>query len=96
MEIHLTPELETFICEGIESGRFSDVQTALMEGLNLLREQNNNFERLHIDVQIGMDDIENGRFRTMDAAYLEGFGEQLKQRGMSRLFGSKSRSDHED
>ena len=65
--VHLTEREDSFIEEGVQSGRFSDASEVVREGLRLL-EQNENqarLEWLRNATQQGVDAAERGEYTTL-------------------------------
>ena len=64
MNVSLTPELEKFISERVESGQYRSASEVVREGLRLLiRNDELRHERLkslHRDIQIGLDELDAG------------------------------------
>jgi antitoxin ParD1/3/4 len=63
MEIALAPELEQFIQEQIQSGRYSSASEVIFAGLQLLKDQQiykGRFEELRQEVSIGLAASEAG------------------------------------
>ena len=74
--VHVTDHLDTFIKQGVLSGRFTDADQAISEALGLLeqREADNQAKLawLRAAAQEGFDQIERGEGRSFSSA------EQLK------------------
>jgi Arc/MetJ-type ribon-helix-helix transcriptional regulator len=51
MELHLTPDQETFIRQGIEAGRFHDKEDAVQEAMSLWEER----ERRRVEILAAVD-----------------------------------------
>lgn len=72
MNITITGELEELINEQLKSGLFDSPSQVIREGLRLLREQNQlreiRREELRREIQKGIDDIREGRFKTYNSA----------------------------
>ena len=74
----LPPELQSFIADGIASGRFRSEDEAIVEGLNLLRGRERKLEALRADIQIGVDEADAGLVSPLDI-------DDIKRRGRERL-----------
>ncbi len=72
MNITLTPELESFINEKIQSGLYNSPGEVLREGLRLLRERDElqrwRKEELRREVMKGVEQMRNGQYRTYNSA----------------------------
>jgi len=87
MNITLTPELENLINEKIKSGKYDSPGEVVREGLRLLKEQDElkriRLEELRREVQKGIDDMREGRFKTYNSP--EELAEEIIRRGMEKL-----------
>jgi antitoxin ParD1/3/4 len=65
MNISLTPALEKMVQEKVDSGLYNSASEVMREALRLLNEQDEirkmRVEELRKDIQLGLDDIRNGR-----------------------------------
>ncbi len=72
MEITLTPDLEKFINDKLESGSYDSPSEMVREGMRLLKEQDQlreiRREELRREVQKGIDAGREGRFTTYESA----------------------------
>ena len=68
MNISLTPELEKFINDELESGDYKSANEVVREGLRLLRWRREKLDALRREIQLGIDAIEHGRFREYTSA----------------------------
>ena len=66
MNVSLTPELEKIVNLKVESGQYNSASEVMREGLRLLQQRDAALERklawLKGEIQIGIDDLEAGRF----------------------------------
>lgn len=66
MNISLTPELERIVNLKVESGKYNSASEVMREGLRLLQQRDEAYEQklawLKGEIQIGIDDLEAGRF----------------------------------
>ncbi len=91
MDIHLTPDQEAFIREGIDAGRFRNAADAVQQALSLWEER----ERRRAEILMSVDKAEaslargEGRIITTPNS-LRKLAEEVKQRGRRRLAGEKS------
>jgi antitoxin ParD1/3/4 len=72
MEITLTPELEDLLNEELQTGDYFSPTDVLREGLLSLRTRRIpkevRLENLRREVQKGIDDIQQGNYKTYDSA----------------------------
>ena len=89
MNISLGPQWEAFIDNNIKSGRYQTVDEVLLDGLRLLREEEEHYlidmEDLRREVDKGIEALENGDFVEYDAEGLKQHLEDVKSRGRDRL-----------
>ena len=87
MEITLTPDLEKFINDKLESGSYDSPSEMVREGMRLLKEQDQlreiRREELRREVQKGIDDVREGRFKTYNSG--EELAEEIIRRGKERV-----------
>lgn len=66
MEIHLNPDLEQFLREKVESGKYDSFEEAINEGIKLLMNQEliyqGRFEELKHEIAIGVEAAQKGEF----------------------------------
>ena len=67
MNVSLTPELEAMIDSKVGSGKYNSASEVVREGLRLLQQRDEMHEAklnaLRAEIQLGIDDLEAGRFR---------------------------------
>ncbi|HUE20720.1 MAG TPA: hypothetical protein VMQ86_03510 [Bryobacteraceae bacterium] len=86
MELHLTPEQEAFIREGIEAGRFQGKEDAVQEAMSLWEER----ERRRLEILAAVEQAEvslargEGRRITTHEEVTQ-LTQDIKRRGMARL-----------
>ena len=72
MNITLSPELENLVNEQVKSGLYNSPSEVVRDGLLLLKEQAQlkqlRREELRREVQKGIDDIREGRYKTYNSA----------------------------
>ena len=82
LNVSLPPELENRVRQHVESGLYSSASEVIREALRLFEAYQGvraaSLTSLKADIAAGMDDIEAGRVRTLDA-------EDLKRRGREVL-----------
>jgi antitoxin ParD1/3/4 len=85
MNISLTPELEHYIKDKIAGGMYHSASEVVREALRLLRRHDElariEVEELRREIQLGLDDLDQGRKTVFDESALEG----IKSRGRERL-----------
>lgn len=68
MNVSLTPELEGYVHEKVQSGRYTSASEVVREALRMLQERDESrladLEAMRVHVQRGIDDAEAGRTRT--------------------------------
>lgn len=82
MNISLTPELEKFVNERVESGMYYSASEVIREGLILLKEQETlkqiKINELKQEIQKGIDSLNEGGAIPFDA-------EKIKSEGRKRI-----------
>lgn len=75
MNVSLTPELEQFVTIKVKSGLYNSASEVVREGLRLLEQRDElrelKLEALRTEIQIGVTDLEAGRYRNGRAAMTE-------------------------
>lgn len=73
MNVSLTPELEKFIAQKLDSGLYSSASEVVREGLRLLRQQelvqSQRLAQLQSDIQSGLDQLDAGQGVDGEAAF---------------------------
>lgn len=73
--ISLSPKLADLVDEKVASGDYDSAGEVVRAGLHLLdqhdRLQNAKLEALKTDIQVGLDDLENGRTQSADEVFAE-------------------------
>ena len=85
MNVSLTPELERIVNENVSSGLYGSASEVVREALRLLHERQLRLADLRREIQIGIDDLDNGRSHVADHEFYE----RIKQEGRARLAGRK-------
>jgi antitoxin ParD1/3/4 len=62
MNVSLTPELEKLVNDEIKNGDYKSASEVVREGLRLVRLRRQKLAALRLEIQIGIDDIEQGRY----------------------------------
>jgi antitoxin ParD1/3/4 len=67
MNVSLTPELERIVNFKVESGLYNSASEVIREGLRLLQQRDEmrelKLEALRKEIQLGINDLEAGRFK---------------------------------
>ena len=79
MELHLTPQQEAFIEQGVRRGRFASEDAAVREAVELLEAQERLLEGLRAAVDEGDQDIAQGRYTEYTNETLPQLAEELKR-----------------
>ena len=94
MELHLTPDQEAFIRQGIEAGRYHAKEDAVQEAMSLWEER----ERRRLEILAAVEQAEaslargEGRRITTHEEVTQ-LTEDIKRRGMARLPPSRTSAD---
>ena len=85
MNVSLTPELEQYVSGKVESGLYHSASEVVRDGLRLLKEKEElhraRVEELRREVQVGIDQADQGRSKPLTDDLVEG----IKARGRGRL-----------
>ena len=88
MNVSLTPELEAWIQDRVQTGRYRSFSEVVREAIRLLQEHEEikhlRLEELRRLVQVGLDDMDAGRV----VEFTPDVTESIKRRGRKRLAGS--------
>lgn len=75
MNVSLTPQLEQFVREKVDSGRYLSASEVVREGLRLLEERDHvqqmKLETLRRELMIGVEQIERGEVVDADDVFAE-------------------------
>ena len=86
MNVSLTPELDKFVAEKVQSGFYSSIGEVIREGLRLLKQQDDlkllRFEQLKREIAVGIEQLDNGEGRAFDSAFA--LTEHIKTEGRRR------------
>jgi antitoxin ParD1/3/4 len=84
MNVSLTPELEQFVSQKVESGLYQTASEVIREGLRLLREKDEMRQRklddLRKDLAVGLEQADQGKV----SAFNEHTVQRIKSRVASR------------
>lgn len=81
MNVSLTKELEKYIASRVKTGMFGSASEVVREALRLLRERDARIEYLRREIDIGLEDLRQGRVVEID----DKMAEQIKTEGRRRL-----------
>jgi antitoxin ParD1/3/4 len=92
MNVSLTPELEKFVDEKVQSGMYQTASEVVRDALRLLKDrdelQGHRMDELRRDIAVGLKDLDAGKSKSFDRKALEG----IKTRGRARLAASKAKA----
>lgn len=89
MTVLLTREQEALIKEHLSTGRYASEDEVIGEALALLKHHEKTLEKLHADINEGLEDLAQGRYITYTDETLGEFFEDVKKRGRERLAAKK-------
>ena len=67
--VNLGEQLEAFITEAVEKGRYGSRSEVLREGVRLVQEREAKWARFDAEIQKGLDDLDAGRARPVDEVF---------------------------
>ena len=85
MEVHLTPDQEAFVRQGIASGRFQSESEAIAEALALWEERERNRFDILAEVDAAEASLARGEGRVVTEHSMRELAEEVKLRGRARL-----------
>ncbi len=90
MNVLLTPELETLVNQKVKTGSYNSASEVVREALRLLDDYDSlreiRREKLRQEIQKGVDDIREGRFKTFsNQKEIDEFIEIIKKEGREKL-----------
>ena len=89
MNVSLTPELEELVNKKVKNGMYHTASEVIREGLRLLKEQDeikeHRLNQLCKEVDIGIQQIENGRYTDYDVDNLQPLADEIIAEGRKRL-----------
>ncbi|HLM66907.1 MAG TPA: type II toxin-antitoxin system ParD family antitoxin [Longimicrobium sp.] len=75
MNVSLTPELERLVERKVESGEYKSASEVVRQALRLLAREEEEYqarlEALRAEIQLGIDDFDNGRHAPMEEVFAE-------------------------
>ncbi len=88
MNVSLTTELDSYVTQKVQSGLYHSASEVIREGLRLLKEQDAirqaRLAQLGKEIDIGIQQIENGQYTELTAQELPAFFEAIKSEGRKR------------
>jgi antitoxin ParD1/3/4 len=88
MNVSLTPELNQFIADKVESGLYSSASEVIREGLRLLKQydevQRVKLQQLREDIRQGLESLDNGKGKTLDIEAIKAEGRKLRKAKKAR------------
>ena len=94
MNISLTPELDSYVHQKVETGMYHSASEVIREGLRLLKEQDQvrqaRLEQLRGDVNIGVEQIARGEYTEYEAGNLAALASEIKAKGRGKSSQLKS------
>jgi antitoxin ParD1/3/4 len=88
MNVSLTPELNQFIADKVESGLYSSASEVIREGLRLLKQydemQRVKLQQLRKDIRQGLESLDNGKGKTLDIEAIKAEGRKLRKAKKAR------------
>jgi antitoxin ParD1/3/4 len=89
MNVSLTPELDTFVHDKVESGMYHSASEVIREGLRLMQQRDERhkaqLEQLRKEIQVSFDQVERGEYTDLTVEELPKFFEELQAEGMAML-----------
>ena len=87
MNVSLTPELERFVTDKVDTGLYQTASEVVREALRLLKDRDMERERLQVDVQAGLKQGASGRATRFDKAAGRRLAERIKADGRAKRAG---------
>ncbi len=89
MNISLTPELDSYVQQKVQTGMYHSASEVIREGLRLLREQDQvrqaRLIQLRQDVDLGRDQVSRGEYTEYTAASIKDLAAEIKSKGRKSL-----------
>jgi antitoxin ParD1/3/4 len=89
MNVSLTPKLERFVHEKVESGMYQTASEVVRDGLRLLKERDDEqalfWAEANKKIEEGLESLRAGRYTKYDEESLDELFEGIKRRGRERL-----------
>jgi len=91
MNISLTPELDTYVQQKVQTGMYHSASEVIREGLRLLREQDQlrqaRLVQLRQDVDLGSQQIARGEYTEYTTDTVKDLAAEIKRKGRKMLAG---------
>ena len=87
MNVSLTPELERFVTDKVDTGLYQTASEVVREALRLLKDRDMERELLRVDVQAGLKQGASGRATRFDKAAGRRLAERIKADGRAKRAG---------
>lgn len=84
MNVSLPEDLERFVAQQLEEGGYNNQSEVVREGLRLLRMRSEKLRRLRAELDLGLDDVENGRTKPLTEELLRDIAERARLRAAER------------
>ena len=89
MNISLTPELDSYVQQKVQTGMYHSASEVIREGLRLLREQDQfrhaRLAQLRQDVDLGADQIARGEYTEYTMATVKDLATEIKSKGRKMI-----------
>ena len=86
MNVSLTPELERFVNERVETGLYQTASEVVRDGLRLLKQrEEERIESLRRDVRAGFASLDRGQYDEHDEQSTKRLAAEIKSRGRTRI-----------
>ena len=89
MNISLTPELDSYVQQKVQTGMYHSASEVIREGLRLLREQDQirqaRLMQVRQDVDLGADQIARGEYTDYTTATVKDLATEIKSKGRKML-----------
>jgi len=89
MNISLTPELDSYVQQKVQTGMYHSASEVIREGLRLLRIQDQirqaQLTQLRQDVDLGADQISQGDYTEYTAASVKDLAKEIRSNGRNML-----------
>lgn len=89
MNVSLTPELDNFIHDKVESGMYHSASEVIREGLRLMQQRDERhkarLEQLRKEIQVSVDQVERGEYTDYTVDELPQLLEEIEAQGQAIL-----------
>jgi antitoxin ParD1/3/4 len=84
MNVSLPEDLERFVAQQLEEGGYNNQSEVVRDGLRLLRMRSMKLQRLRAELDLGLDDVANGRTKPLTEELLRDIAERARLRAAER------------